>query len=169
MEGPDKEQELTCPEKYAYAFARERPRHEPDDDFSLRHPKMPLNQRAKIFAPFAALKGYKEALDAKLRLYEEKRELNEEEQEALNESLLRLRELTRNSRAAKENRTRATVRYYLPCEDENSDAYGRLGSYESVTGTVWRVDPITRLLYIGSMRIEIDDIDSITLLKEDEA
>ena len=169
MEGPDKEQELTCPEKYAYAFARERPRHEPDDDFSLRHPKMPLNQRAKIFAPFAALKGYKEALDAKLRLYEEKRELNEEEQEELNESLLRLRELTRNARAAKENQVRATVRYYLPCEDENSDAYGRLGSYESVTGTVWRVDPVTRLLCIGKTRIEIEDIDSIQILEDDEA
>lgn len=44
---------------------------------SLR-PRMPLNQRAKIFLPFAALTGYEEALDEimkrEIKKVEEKRE-----------------------------------------------------------------------------------------------
>ena len=34
----------------------ERPRHE-DDEFSYKHPKMSVEDRAKIFAAFAALKA----------------------------------------------------------------------------------------------------------------
>jgi hypothetical protein len=33
------------------------------DKFEARHPKMSIENRAKIFAPFAALKGYDEAID----------------------------------------------------------------------------------------------------------
>ncbi|MBO4242275.1 MAG: hypothetical protein IKT14_00790 [Clostridiales bacterium] len=40
----------------------ERPQHI-NDDFSVKHPKMPLSSRAKIFAPFAALKGYEKSID----------------------------------------------------------------------------------------------------------
>ena len=50
--------------KYRGALDRDRPRHEPYDDFSIRHPRMPLGQRAKIFSPFAALAGFEEAIDA---------------------------------------------------------------------------------------------------------
>ena len=42
-----------------------------------------MSQRAKIFSPFAALKGFEEAIDEKVQRYVEKRELNDEEQEAL--------------------------------------------------------------------------------------
>ena len=41
---------------------KERPVHN-GDDFEARHPKMNRKNRAKIFAPFAALKGYEEAID----------------------------------------------------------------------------------------------------------
>ena len=67
-------------DKYGGAYRRDRPRHDPYDEFSLRHPRMDLGQRAKIFSPFAALKGFEQAIEEKLELYEEKRELNEEEQ-----------------------------------------------------------------------------------------
>lgn len=40
-----------------------RPEHN-GDEFEARHPKMSRENRAKIFAPFAALKGYEEAIDA---------------------------------------------------------------------------------------------------------
>lgn len=36
-------------------YRQGRPRHGPYDEFSLKHPKMPLAQRAKIFSPFDAL------------------------------------------------------------------------------------------------------------------
>ena len=46
-------------DKYNDIIDKERPQH----DFEARHPKMTLENRAKIFAPFAALKGYEEAID----------------------------------------------------------------------------------------------------------
>ena len=51
-------------EKDPYADIRSasRPKHQ-GDAFSLRHPPMSLADRAKIFSPFAALKGYEEAID----------------------------------------------------------------------------------------------------------
>ena len=39
-----------------------RPEHN-GDDFDIKHPKMSSGARAKIFAPFAALKGHNEALE----------------------------------------------------------------------------------------------------------
>ena len=50
--------------KYAELAKAGRPKHEKFDDFWLRHPPMDLNRRAKIFAPFDALKGYKELIKA---------------------------------------------------------------------------------------------------------
>ncbi len=41
-----------------------RPAHD-GDAFSRRHPKMAQLNRAKIFAPFAALSGYDEAVRSK--------------------------------------------------------------------------------------------------------
>ena len=48
--------------KYRDIIDKERPVHD-GDEFEARHPKMPREARAKIFAPFAALKGYEEAID----------------------------------------------------------------------------------------------------------
>ncbi|MBO4637472.1 MAG: hypothetical protein J5685_10045 [Clostridiales bacterium] len=33
------------------------------DDFSYRHPKMSTEDRAKIFAPFAALRGFEASIE----------------------------------------------------------------------------------------------------------
>ena len=48
--------------KYAELVKAGRPKHEKIDELWLRHPPMDLNIRAKIFAPFDALKGYKELI-----------------------------------------------------------------------------------------------------------
>ena len=55
--------EQTAESKYKNAFLRERPAHTDDEDFAVRHPRMNLNRRAKIFLPFAALKGFEEAIE----------------------------------------------------------------------------------------------------------
>ncbi len=47
---------------YRTLLKKQRPVHTQEDLFSHRHPKMPLSQRAKIFAPFDALKGYRDRL-----------------------------------------------------------------------------------------------------------
>ena len=50
--------------KYADILDKSRPQTE---ESLRRHPRMPVQNRAKIFAPFAALRGYEERLDAAQR------------------------------------------------------------------------------------------------------
>ena len=153
--------------EYRSALSHGRPKHGRCDDFSLKHPKMQLSQRAKIFSPFAALKGFEEAIDEKVQVYVEKREPNDEEQAALEAALLRLHELTKNLRAAKENQVTATVTWFVPCADENHEAYGRGGSYETYTGTVWKVDPIlAKSLLIGDRTIEFSELAEIVIQED---
>ncbi len=161
--------EQTVENKYRRALSACRPKHEHCDDFSLRHPKMPVSQRAKIFSPFSALRGFEEAIENKRKLYVEKRELNEEEQENLNKALLYLRAMTANRRLARRNHVHAAVTCYVPCRDENHEAYGCRGSYEKTEGIVWRVDPLlSGTLLIGEREIELSDISEIRILEEDE-
>ena len=161
--------EQTVESKYRFAYEQGRPIHGAYDEFSLRHPKMRLSQRAKIFSPFSALKGFEEAIDEKLQRYVCRRELNEEEQRRLDSTLALLYEKTKNLRVARENRVRATAVYYLPCQDENHEAYGLRGSYETVSGVVWRVDPVLRRsIRIGDQEIEFADLAQLRLEESEE-
>ena len=45
-------------------FLHGRPRHLPYDDFWIRHPPMDSGHRAKIFAPFSALRGFDDCIRA---------------------------------------------------------------------------------------------------------
>lgn len=51
--------------RYRNVLLRGRPRHGKYDAFSIRHPSMDPGRRAKIFAPFDALRGFNAALIAK--------------------------------------------------------------------------------------------------------
>ncbi len=53
--------------KYKEAFLAGRPRHARTDRFRIRHPAMDCGKRAKIFAPFDALKGFGDAIDESVR------------------------------------------------------------------------------------------------------
>ena len=148
--------------EYRSALSHGRPKHGRCDDFSLKHPKMQLSQRAKIFSPFAALKGFEEAIDDKVQ-----GELSDEEQDALEAALSWLHDMTKNLRAAKENRVTAAVTFFVPCADENHEAYGRGGSYECYTGTVWKVDPVlTKSLLIGDRTIEFSELAEIVIQED---
>lgn len=48
--------------EYQDIIYKSRPVHD-GDEFEARHPRMDRQARAKIFAPFAALKGYEEAIN----------------------------------------------------------------------------------------------------------
>lgn len=61
-------------QKYADILHEERPC---SAESLRRHPRMPLLNRAKIFAPFAALRGYEEELDDQ-RLRSEKENRGDE-------------------------------------------------------------------------------------------
>jgi len=55
---------MSMPEDFPYrdVFLRGRPVHPEGSPFSLRHPSMECGRRAKIFAPFDALKGFGEEI-----------------------------------------------------------------------------------------------------------
>ena len=57
---------MPMPEGFRYAELAKagRPQHQKFDEFWCRHPPMDLGKRAKIFAPFAALKGFDEEIRA---------------------------------------------------------------------------------------------------------
>ncbi len=150
----------TAEVKYKDIIHRERPQHALCDAFSARHPKMPLGRRAKIFSPFSALRGFEEAVDSKLERYVSKVELNEEEQERINRTLLELIERSRDRR----QRVVVTVRWYVPCADENHEAYGLYGQYRTLTGTLRKIDPILqRAIRVDETVIEFSDISEIRI------
>ena len=93
-------------------------------------PRMTTLNRSKIFSPFAALRGYDEEISDQDRVQGliAKAELSEEDKGHLSDRLLQVRKgMT------------ITVRYF------HADAvYAPLGAYESLTGTVSRIDPVYR-------------------------
>ena len=138
-----------------------RPVHR-DDVFSRRHPSMTRLNRAKLFAPFAALAGFEEVVREKDTPYVPRRVPDAEESRALNALLNALYPLARTGAAARQSRVSARVEYFAVCTDVNSAAYGRLGLYRAVTGVIQRVDPTLRLLLIANRIIPFDDIRAIT-------
>ena len=144
--------------RYKDIAANGRPEHTKTDSFRLRHPSMDVGRRAKLFAPFDALKGFNEAVSAKNELYVPRKELSEEEQEELNRRLAILRRMTMNSRLARGNALQITVTCYFPCTDENSDAFRVRGQYRTVKGICMRIDPESSKTLVGSTWVDFKDI-----------
>ena len=152
---------MTMPVNFRYreVFLKGKPCHDRLDAFRIRHPSMDRGRRAKIFAPFDALKGFSEAVAAKDVLYEERITLSQEDQEELNRRLAILHGLTYNGRMARANRVQVTVTYYEPCCDENHEAYGLRGRYRTVTGICRKVDAEgTGTILVGGARIRLEEI-----------
>lgn len=96
---------------------------------------MSREERAKQFMPFAALKGYEEALQKKEKIIVEKIELSEEMKDELDRQF---REIGQNDIV--------TVVYY---EDEE---------YLQTTGMVAKIDTEARVLKIVNKKIHFEDI-----------
>lgn len=105
-----------------------------------------MENRAKQFVPFAALKGYEEALRAKEKILVEKIELSEEKKAELD---YKLQQIHKNDIV--------TVVYFL------KDEYIRL------EGMVSRLDKDARVLKIVNTRIPFEDIYDLSgeLIRED--
>lgn len=102
---------------------------------SRKYPRMPLGSRAKIFSPFAALRGFdEELLEESTRTRRvPKAGLSEQEQADLS---AKLAQLTRGSAV--------TVRYFYPDRLHPEDP--PVGEYRTVTGIVQMVDPAAQML-----------------------
>ncbi len=152
---------MTMPAGFRYreVFLQGRPRHGQYDPFGIRHPKMDVGKRAKIFSPYDALKGFYETVSAKDVRYVERIDLVPEEAEELSRRLTILHELTYNSRMARANRVQLSVTYYESCRDENHEAYGLSGRYKTVSGICWQVDAeLTKTMLIDGTKIPLADI-----------
>lgn len=93
---------------------------------------MPVSERAKQFSPFSALKGLSEALAKKEHIPVPRRELSDEQAEAINRTLLEVQ--------------RGEVVTAVWYDGEGQD-------YVQLTGIVSDVDLIARVLRIGSHAI----------------
>jgi len=94
-----------------------------------------VENRAKQFVPFAALKGYEEALRAKEKIVVSKVEFSEEKKEELNRKLLQVHK-----------NDMVTVVYF--CKDE----------YLQMEGRVSRIDKDMRILKVVNTKIAFSDI-----------
>ena len=150
--------------EYLDLLGKERPAHD-GDRFSLRHPRMPRGQRAKLFAPFDALRGFDFAISAKTAeaQYVPRRVPDADEARELDQALSALHALTASGPLARKNRPVAAVTYFTPCADPNSDACGRLGVYETRTGPVERVDALRRFVVVAGMSLAFDRLARIEL------
>ena len=140
---------------YWDVFFKGKPQHEPCDPFRIRHPSMDPGKRAKIFAPFDALTGFREEVASKNILYEALREATPEEERELNRRLTILRGLTRHSRLAGDNRVQVSVTYYEP----RAGGDGMTGRYHTVTGICRRIDEETEhVMLVDRIRIPLGSI-----------
>ena len=91
------------------------------------HPRMPMSNRAKIFSPFAALRGYEDEIASEGRdhLKGNRIELSEEGKQALSQKISQLRK-----------GQELTIKYF-------TDGY-----YENIAGILDAVDAITKELRI---------------------
>lgn len=150
--------------RYGDILPRERPVHD-GDVFSRRHPKMTRLNRAKLFAPFAALVGFDERVRNQEIDYIPRLEPDAGEAPALNRRLCELRDLTANARLARANGVQIRVEYFEACADDENDAFRVGGRYRTVAGTVLNVDPHARCLTLrceaGTRTIPFEDIRRI--------
>jgi hypothetical protein len=152
---------MSMPANFGHAeiFRRGRPRHgKPGvlstyDAFYIRHPPMSPLRRAKLFAPFDALRGFSDAVSSKREVYEARRERSEED----------LASLDRRLQLLQENLPLViSVTFYEPCADSQSEAFGSLGKYPVLTGLCTRVDvQAGRCLYVDGRRLCFSDIYSL--------
>ena len=115
------------------------------------HPRMSLNDRAAQFSPFAALTGHSAAIAETGRLTDSRITLDESEMARVDAELQHLQELL-------PSRPTVSITYFVPDERKAG------GSYQTVTGTVRRIDTVNGILLLTDRReVPIADIFDITI------
>ena len=153
-----------CPPHFRYkdVLARGKPTHKKSDTFSIKHPSMDLEKRAKIFSPFDALKGFNEAIASKDIIYEDRRVLSDEDIRHLNHAIGILYNLTKTRQLAMENHVAVSVTYFAPCKDSDNEAFMVRGRYQTLSGILQKVDPFhAKNIIINGIEVRLSDILSI--------
>lgn len=118
----------------------------------IKHPRMAIGDRAKIFAPFAALKGHDEAIAAKQKIVVPRIELSEEAKEYLDLKLIKMKHLMMEGK-----HPIITVVYFQKDKRLNLDG----GEYIQFTGMVAKLDLTLRTIQIVEKKLNLDDIYDI--------
>lgn len=144
--------------KYADIIHLSRPMSE---ESLCKHPRMPLENRAKIFSPFAALRGYEQKIAAEgVKMQRvEKQILSEEETEKLSN---KLNQVVKG--------IYLTVIYFKGDSEEQGNSL--FGFYQELTGKVNAIDPIEQMIRIDGITVRFEDILDVageTALAQDDS
>ena len=112
------------------------------------HPKMRRGDRAKIFAPYDALKGFSDSVKEKDRVYFPRMLTTEFIQEGINRWL----------NALNRGDVVTVIWFESARHNDNED----LGEYRTAAGTVLRVDEIEQTLMLDGVTIPFEDIKALT-------
>ena len=110
----------------------------------MQRTKMPIKERAKIFAPFDALKGFREMLATEELIHEDRKELSEDQINLINETINKL-----------EFGMMIEVVYYVDKEN----------CYKKLTGVFTKLDKVYIKITIIKTKINITDIYKINIIE----
>lgn len=102
---------------------------------SKKHPQMSRYDRAAQFSPFAALTGHEAAVQEAARITQRKVELDENEKEQLNQTLVMLLEKY-------QGHPMISITYF--CPDAQKDG----GEYKTVKGQIRKLDENRKVIYL---------------------
>ena len=102
---------------------------------STKHPRMPIQDRAAIFSPFAALTGHSAAIAETARLTDRRMELDEDTKMELDLKQQVLNDII-------EEHPEITVTWFRP--DERKEG----GAYVTTTGRLKKIDEVERTLVL---------------------
>ena len=147
---------------YSDIIGLRRPVHD-GDVFSRRHPKMTQLNRAKIFAPFAALTGFDSSVRAKEII----------RSPAHPRSGGGLRAQRKTERSVSEDAYRRTgahephhregeiLRSLHGCQQR---CLWQAGLYHTQTGSLWKIDPVAKAITVGETIIPFGDINTLNII-----
>ena len=110
----------------------------------MQRQKMPIKERAKIFAPFDALKGFREMLTEEEKIKEDKKELSED-------LIIHLSDIINSLEVG----MLIEVKYYV-LKDE---------CYKKTIGVFTKLDKVYKKIAIVKTKINIEDIIDIKIIE----
>lgn len=117
---------------------------------STKHPRMSMQDRAAQFAPFAALRGYEDAIHEASRYVESQIELSEDDKVQLD---MKVQFLISHLKS----QPKISVLYFVP------DAKKQGGVYQTVEGNLRKIDEIQNTLsFTDKTIINLQDVFDIT-------
>lgn len=111
----------------------------------MQRTKMPIKERAKIFAPFDALKGFREMLAQEEIIQEAKKELSEDQMNEISNTINVLK-----------FGMMIEVTYYVEKE----------AHYKKITGIFTKLDTVYKKITVIKTKINIIDILDIKIIED---